>query len=521
MDIQFFDEEEVVAIGIDLGTSNSVVAKFNSMGDYTFLEEHGNRIVKSALYFQTPDEILFGASAQTRGIMHPQSLLRCFKRGLTGDTGHMKDGRYEVQCAEDGTMLRLTPVEVCSKFLVRLISGFPLNPTSLVLTVPAKFGPNLCSALHQAALQIGMADVMIVQEPVAAAICYDYEIEHIPNESTLLVYDLGAGTFDISLLKRNRQGNLEFIDTNGDVHLGGEDFTQEIYNQFKQDLLWEDFDLNCRDDFLDEQEYARNVEILRKISDTAKEQLSVHQEFSEPLTFHVHNQKVNFDLLLTRNQLNQKLTPYIYKSIEKIDLLLKRNHLTINDIDKVLVVGGSSFIPLVETKLNEYFQDSSKIIPNQDKELMIGKGAAIIAHQIYNENTDELKGAISYSGMIQKTTDTIGMAIGASFEIIEVIPRGQAVPYTYTKQYPLENMMKNGKLYIAFYAYDPLEIQEEKLLTYDGHIEYIGKCETDSIQPTHHNANIKMTIDHENIITVNVEVNQQIIYTGTVRKEDI
>ena len=120
MDIQFFDEEEVVAIGIDLGTSNSVVAKFNSMGDYTFLEEHGNRIVKSALYFQTPDEILFGASAQTRGIMHPQSLLRCFKRGLTGDTGHMKDGRYEVQCAEDGTMLRLTPVEVCSKFLVRL-----------------------------------------------------------------------------------------------------------------------------------------------------------------------------------------------------------------------------------------------------------------------------------------------------------------------------------------------------------------------------------------------------------------
>ena len=526
-DVNFFDED-VVAIGIDLGTRNSVVAKFNGQNNYTFLEENGYSVIKSALFFNSANDIIFGESAEKRGMIYPQSLLRCFKRGLTSTTGHMVDGRYIIKC-KDGTQLQLTPVEVSRTFLTNLIDRFHtknrLQANYLVLTVPAKFGPHLCEALHQAGIQIGMNDVMIVQEPVAAAICYDFEVERIPNQSNLLVYDLGAGTFDVSLLTRNNAGVLEFTDSNGDVHLGGEDFTNEVFVYGKNYLYdYHDFDLDDVNGFTDEQEYFYNLEKLRRTAEKTKELLSVESQYNEPMTFTKNNEKKSYDWIMTRNQFNQKMSPYINRSIEKIKILLERNHMTKDDVDKVLVVGGSSLIPLVESKLKDYFENDEKIITHVDKELMIGKGAAIIANQIFNEDQREWGEAIRFSGIIQKVFDTIGIAVGKSHHISKIISRGTKVPYTTTLQFPLKEVLNDDScIDLSFYSYDEIEMQDQSILTYDRDVEYIGKCVSQEVKKEHLNDFVDMTItiDNEYIISVVMKINGREVYDGTVRRDGV
>ena len=525
----FFDNDETVAIGIDLGTRNSVVAKFNGQNNYTFLTENGHSVIKSALFFNSANDIIFGERAETRGMLHPQSLLRCFKRGLTNNEGHMNNGRYVVKGYQDGVQLELTPVDVSRTFLTNLIDRFNiqnnLQANRLILTVPAKFGPNLCEALHQAGMDIGMTGVMIVQEPVAAAICYDFEVEHIPNNSNLLVYDLGAGTFDISLLTRNQNGILEFTDASGDVHLGGEDFTNEVIKYGKESLFnEEDFDLNNISQFKDEQEYAYNIERLRRTAEQTKETLSLQDLYNDPITFRVNDEGVSYDWIMTRNQLNQKISNYINHSIDKINLLLKRNQMTTEDIHKVLVVGGSSLIPLVETKLVEFFKNKDKIITNADRELMIGKGAAIIAYQIFNEEQNELEQAIRFSGVIQKVFDTIGIAVGNSYQVNTIIPRGTNIPYTTTLHYPLNQLLNNQKrIHISFYSYDELEINEDRVLTHNPKVEYIGKCMSQDMYQysSTDQVDIQITIDNEYIISVQMKKDGQEIYSGFVRRDGV
>lgn len=523
----FFEEDGSEAIGIDLGTRNSVVVKFNNKGDYTFLEEHGRQVIKSALYFNSPDDILFGERAEARGLLHPKSLLRCFKRGLTGDTGKLVDGRYQIEC-NDGTELRLTPKEVSSTFLRNLIDRFndqnDCNARKLVLTVPAKFGYSLCAALRQAGiLDVGMDDVLIVQEPVAAAICYDYEVETIPNDSSLLVYDLGAGTFDVSLLKRKTDGTLEFTDTNGDVHLGGEDFTEKVFIDGKNYFYDNEFfDLDDKNNFDSEEEYAKNIEVLRDVAEKAKEELSLYSQYGKPVTFRQHGKKVDYNWIITKNQFDAMIVSYINRSIEKIDVLLKRNNMTKDDVNRILVVGGSSLIPLVEKKLRDYFGNDDKIVKNSDKELMIGKGAAIIANQIFQEESKTLRDAISFSGMIQKVSDTIGIAIGNSSNIKEIIPRGSKIPFDVTLNYQLNQLVNNDNcIDISFHSYDDIEMKNKIIVAHDSNVEYIGKYLSTNVANYHDDDLVKVnvSINNEFIIKVDVEVAGDQLNSGTVRRD--
>ena len=526
-DNDFFDSTGV-AVGIDLGTSNSVVAKFNQRGDYLFLHENGKNYIKSALFYKNEDEVLFGNTAFARGIIHPKSLLRCFKRGLTSNEAHMENGKYKVICSENQNELLLPPRDAIQEFLRCLIERFSgvndLQVDQLVITVPAKFGAGLCKAIQQAGNQIGMSDVLIVQEPVAAAICYDYEVSHIEDDSSLLVYDLGAGTFDISLLKR-KNGVLEFTDSNGDVHLGGEDFTNKVFVDLKDYISYE-LDIDDPSEFLDENEYLHNLEVLRKAAESAKEYVSFANTYNDPIILKSNKQNIEFsDWAITRYNLESKISKDIQRSIDKIDILLKRNQLTIQDIDKVLVVGGSSLIPLVKEKLVEYFEDENKIINNEDKELMIGKGAAIIAHEIFENGTKDLEGAINFSGTIQKTSETIGLAIANRFNIKTIFNRGCKVPCEVSLTYPLVDLLnKDGCISLSFYNYDEMEVTDlPQIMTYHSEVEFIGKCMSETVNRNvgNESAQIKIKLTNEFIINVDVFVNEEKIFSGSARREDV
>ncbi|MCD7810081.1 MAG: Hsp70 family protein [Erysipelotrichaceae bacterium] len=523
-----FFTSEGSSIGIDLGTQNSVIVKFNGKNDYTFLKENERCYVNSSLFFNTRNNYDFGTPAKRKGMMHPESLLRCFKRGLSGNnTGHIENGRYRITCYENKEIIDISPREACSIFLKNLIDDFNEENDeiqNLVLTVPAKFGPDICEALRRGAMGF-VGDVVIVQEPIAAAICYDYEEEKIENNSSLLVYDFGAGTFDISLLKRNNQGNLEYIDTNGDVHLGGEDLTEAIYLQWKDDLfINEDFDLDNQSLFKDENEHEYNIGVLKNKAEEAKILLSSEEKYDEPIVFRMNDQKVQYNLTITRNQFNNLISRHITHSIDKIKTLLARNQMTQDDISKVLVVGGTSFIPLIKTKLIQYFGSEDKIVSNVDKELMIGKGAAIIAHEIYEENQEDLKGAISYSGIIQKVSDTIGIALGTSHFVNEIIPRGAQLPYKTTYRCPLiEARNSNGCIDISFHSYDQWEfLKNDTILTYDNRVDYIGKRVSDKVNGNDHDqVEVLVEINNQFIINVSIRLNNTGIDNGPVRKDDL
>ena len=187
-----------------------------------------------------------------------------------------------------------------------------------------------------------------------------------------------------------------------------------------------------------------------------------------------------------------------------------------------MVVGGSSLIPLVDKKLKDYFGGDDKIVKNSDKELMIGKGAAIIANQIFQEESDTLRDAISFSGMIQKISDTIGVAVGSSSNVKEIIPRGSKVPLSITLNYELSQLVNNDNcIDISFHSYDDIEMKNKIVVAHDSNVEYIGKYISSNVAGYHENdpVKIKVSINNEFIIKVDVEVAGNQLNSGTVRRD--
>lgn len=311
-----------------------------------------------------------------------------------------------------------------------------------VITVPATFDYPEIYAVKRAALEAGFLDVRIEKEPIAAAIAYKMEES---KSDTVLVYDFGGGTFDVSVI-RGRNNQFEELAVSGEKYLGGEDLTNELVN-----YIYEQLDDND-DIYLFEQErsglskeqYNMNVTAVSKEAERVKKSLSdLENETIELLNIYSSdNEVISREIPITRAELED----FIKDKIEQTTLYLKDtlsdNKLTMNDIDTVILAGGSSLIPMVAEKVRECIGESQKICSDKDASTLIANGAAIFAHSVFENNGSEIQ--------IHKNTKADYGIAASDWNFDMIISHDSRLPAYGEKEYYLENdtqKLVNIKIY--------------------------------------------------------------------------
>jgi len=348
-------------VGIDLGTTNSVIAYTDPAGTTEVIAgQDGGRIVPSAVYFDSNGEIVVGTAAREQAQIEPDRVAMLFKRGM-GERSFLPDDEDFVV---DGK--RQSPEELSAIVLRKLVQmaadhyGEPVHRA--VITVPAYFG-EVERAATKAAGKIADLDVVrIVNEPTAAAIAHG--IDHSPEAGKILVFDLGGGTFDVTVMEIGADGSITVIATGGDRRLGGMDFDQLIVDRMVSLGRQAGQDIEA-DGYTRQQAYIKAEEIKKKLSFAEKSsQLLIAGGRPLPIE-------------LTRAELEKMLAIRVQEVEDTTLYTLEEVGLRPADISKVLMVGGSSRIPVFQRRLAELFGREPTFTRNLDED--VARGAAMLA----------------------------------------------------------------------------------------------------------------------------------------------
>lgn len=362
-------------IGIDLGTTNSVVAVMEGGEPVVISNAEGSRLTPSVVGFSKNGERLVGQLAKRQAVSNPDRTVVSIKR-------HMGEGNYKVNI--DGKSY--TPQEISAMILQKLKTDAEAylgeTVTDAVITCPAYFTDSQRQATKDAGTIAGLNVLRIINEPTASSLAYGLDKIKDGKEHRFLVYDLGGGTFDVSILNL-ADGVFEVEASHGNGHLGGDDFDARIMDWIATTFKAQNgFELN-RDPMTNQR--------LKEAAEKAKIELSnvMSTDINLPfITMDVNGQPVHFNAALTRAMFDKITEDLIMDTMEPIDLALKDAGLTVNDIDKVLLVGGSSRIPAVQTLIkNKFGKEPSKSV-NPDESVAVG--AAIQAGVLKGEVKDVL-----------------------------------------------------------------------------------------------------------------------------------
>jgi molecular chaperone DnaK len=363
------------ALGIDLGTTNSVMA-YNKRGQPVIIPnlETNQDITPSVVGRDSDGQLLVGEPAKGQAIVSPEQTVYSIKRfigrkygdpkvkrAIQGDGDHVGVG-YRVTEAPAGDVSvwlgdrEYTPTEISSIILHRLRRDAEARTgeqfTRAVITVPAYFGERQVAATRDAGEMAGFHVLLIVNEPTAAALAFGYEREDPGQPKTIMVYDLGGGTFDISIILL-MEGAPTVLGIEGDNFLGGDDFDNDVTRW----LLGETLKLKGRDPRGDRQAnpvYRQVEAVYRQAAERAKIALSSLISTKIPLSA-VGNPPISLTPVLTREQFEGLIRAHIDETIQRTEKALKKANLTTDQIDGVLLVGGSSAIPLVVNGLSALF----------------------------------------------------------------------------------------------------------------------------------------------------------------------
>ena len=317
-------------IGIDLGTTNSVVAVMEGGEPVVIPSHEGARTTPSVVAFTKEGERLVGQIAKRQAITNPDRTISSIKRKMGSD--------YKVKIDDNN----LNPQEISAMILQKLKADAEAylgdKVTQAVITVPAYFSDSQRQATKDAGRIAGMEVLRIINEPTAASLAYGLDKEHAHK---ILVYDLGGGTFDVSLLEIG-DGVFEVLATNGDTMLGGDDFDDRVMN-FVADQFQKENGIDLRKDRMAEQR-------LKEASEKAKIELSTAMSTNINLPFITAdaNGPKHLDVTLTRAKFNELTHDLVERTVGPMQTALKDAGLTANDIDKVILVGGSTRIPAVQ-----------------------------------------------------------------------------------------------------------------------------------------------------------------------------
>ena len=365
-------------IGIDLGTTNSCVAVMEGNQPTVIINNEGERTTPSVVAFTEGGERKIGNPAKRQAITNPQNTVFSIKRfmGETYEQVQKEIARvpYKVVRGENNTPRvdingkLYSPQEISAMILQKMKKTaedyLRQEVTEAVITVPAYFSDSQRQATKEAGKIAGLDVKRIINEPTAAALAYGLDKKN--KDMKVAVYDLGGGTFDISILELGG-GVFEVKSTNGDTHLGGDDFDQEIINWLAQEFANENGGIDLKKD-------PMALQRLKEAAEKAKIELSnqTSTEINLPYIMPVDGIPKHLVKTLTRAKFEQLCDNLFQRSIEPCRQALKDAGLNASDIDEVLLVGGSTRIPKVQELVKEFFGKEPNRSVNPDEVVAIG-----------------------------------------------------------------------------------------------------------------------------------------------------
>ena len=386
-------------IGIDLGTTNSCVAVIEGQQQKVIENAEGGRTTPSVIAYTDQDEVLVGMPAKRQSVTNPENTLYAIKRliGRTFDDNVVKKDAdmvpYKIIKADNGdawveaSNKKLAPPQVAAEVLKKMKKTaedyLGHDVKEAVITVPAYFNDAQRQATKDAGKIAGLDVKRIINEPTAAALAYG--LDKHKGDSTIAVYDLGGGTFDISIIEISDvdgEHQFEVLSTNGDTFLGGEDFDLRLIDYFVDQFKQESgFDLKSDPLALQRlKEAAEKAKIELSSSDQTEVNLPyITADSSGPKHF-VHK--------ITRAKLESLVEDLVDKSLEPLKLALTDAKIEKSEISEILLVGGQTRMPLVQKKVAEFFGKEARKDLNPDEAVAVG--AAIQGSVLSGDTTDVL-----------------------------------------------------------------------------------------------------------------------------------
>ena len=430
-------QQQEMIVGIDLGTTNSLVAIVHpDTKKPVVLKEHdGVALVPSIIHFGDGGMITVGDKAREYLITEPQNTIFSIKRLMGKSYSDVKDQAsfFTYKVIDDNTesLVKIqagdkfySPVELSSYILKELKSRaehiLKTPVTKAVITVPAYFNDAQRQATRDAGKLAGFDVLRIVNEPTAASLAYGMGMNK-DETKTVAVYDLGGGTFDISVL-RISNGIFEVLSTNGDTYLGGDDFDRVITEHWTNQLGI------AKDELIAHKGLAQE---FRLQAEEAKKFLSSNSFFTGKVAGH--------ELSLTKDEFDKLVKPFVDKTIQCCKNALKDAELSTTDIDEVIMVGGSTRVSLVKTTVGDFF--GRKIHDSLNPDEVVALGAAVQADILAGNNKDFL--------LLDITPLSLGIeTMGGLMDVL--IPRNSKIPSKVGRQYTTQKDGQ-GSMRIAVY----------------------------------------------------------------------
>ena len=386
-------------IGIDLGTTNSCVAILD--GDHARVIENaeGDRTTPSIIAYADDGEILVGQPAKRQAVTNPKNTLFAIKR-LIGrrfeDEEVQRDLKimpFGITRADNGDAWvevkgkKMAPPQISAEVLKKMkktaedFLGEPV--TEAVITVPAYFTDAQRQATKDAGRIAGLEVKRIINEPTAAA--FAYGVNKVKGERKVAVYDLGGGTFDISIIEIDEvdgETTFEVLSTNGNTHLGGEDFDNRLINYLVDEFKREQ-GMDLRNDML-------ALQRLKEAAEKAKIELSSAQQTDVNLPYITADQTgpKHMNIKVTRSKLESLVEDMVKDSLEPVRIALKDSGLSVSEIDDVILVGGQTRMPMVQKAVSDFFGKEPRKDVNPDE--AVAMGAAIQGGVLAGEKHDVL-----------------------------------------------------------------------------------------------------------------------------------
>ncbi|MGB4960836.1 MAG: molecular chaperone DnaK [Saprospiraceae bacterium] len=415
------EPEKEVIVGIDLGTTNSLIAYIADGQPVTIKSQNGkNSLTPSVLHFTNQGEIIVGDRAKDFLISDPANTIFSVKRLMGKSYSDLEKLKtsigYEIIDEDKESLVKVrvgdtfySPIELSAEILKSLKQDAEnlLNKTiqKAVITVPAYFNDAQRQATRDAGKLAGLDVLRIVNEPTAASLAYGIGV-NTKHEHHVVVYDLGGGTFDVSILYIG-DGIFEVLSTHGDTFLGGDDFDRLIIQHWANQIDLSEEDLKT--------DKALNQSI-RLAAEDAKKALSQHDYFATEINgYHISLDKSTFD---------QLVEPLVAKTLESCTQAMKDAGMTNKDIHKVILVGGSTRMPIIKERLADFFgqQPDDTLHPDE----VVALGAAVQADILSGSRKDIL--------LLDVTPLSLGIeTVGGLMDTI--IPRNAKVPQSAGRQY--------------------------------------------------------------------------------------
>ena len=395
--------ESTVNIGIDLGTTNSTIAKFvkGEVMIFSNPQDYGRNTLPSVVSYRK-DKIIVGNKAKEFLEKDPKSVVGVFKRKM-GTTESFK-----IKSLNESK----TPVELSAQVLKELKTFVNTGESldSAVITIPASFDTIQSNATKEAGFQAGFHQVVLLQEPIAASLAYaNMKKERELNDGQWLVYDLGGGTFDVALIKIT-DGEMKVLDHEGDNFLGGADFDNMIVEKLIIPKICDEYSfLNLEDDMKSASgKYNAKYYVLLRRAEEAKIILS-SKTSAEIVVDGFEDEdgnEVDMEIVITRSEFNDMIRQNIDETIDMIKKIVTRNSLKPNDIQFTLMVGGSTYIPYVRSRVEEVLQIPVNCEIDPTTAVAIGAAyyAATKPKEVQNNEAKKTNSSISIKASYNKAS---------------------------------------------------------------------------------------------------------------------